>query len=112
MDYTVAPIETLSSDPKVTEICKMLASGEIPQNVAQAAAWNITDEMSWDVLATKNRVKRMDGYYERFFTHNELRAAQQVVAESQTRADAIEEESEESETAPVYKDELQSANSE
>ena len=112
MDYTVAPIETLSSDPKVTEICKMLASGEIPQNVAQAAAWNITDEMSWDVLATKNRVERMDGYYERFFTHNELRAAQQVVAESQTRADAIEEESEESETAPVYKDELQSANSE
>ena len=112
MDYTVAPIETLSSDPKVTEICKMLASGEIPQNVAQAAAWNITDELSWDVLATKNRVERMDGYYERFFTHNELRAAQQVVAESQTRADAIEEESDGSETAPVYKDESQAANSE
>ena len=112
MDYTVAPIETLSSDPKVTEICKMLASGEIPQNVAQAAAWNITDELSWDVLATKNRVERMDGYYERFFTHNELRAAQQVVAESQTRADAIEEESDGSESAPVYKDESQAANSE
>ena len=68
----------------------MLASDEISQNVAQAAAWNVSDELSWDFLLTKNRVERMDGYFERYFTQQELVLAQQVVAETQIRADAIE----------------------
>ena len=90
MDYVVTPIEILSSDPKIAELCKMLASDEISQNVAQAAAWNVSDELSWDFLLTKNRVERMDGYFERYFTQQELVLAQQVVAETQIRADAIE----------------------
>ena len=108
MDYVVAPIETLSSDPKIAELCNMLANDEITQNVAQAAAWNVADEMSWDTLLTKNRVERMDGYYERFFSRDELVMAQRVVAETQTRAEA-NAEADQGETNEVSQGDLQPA---
>lgn len=88
MDYTIAPIETLSKDPSVIEICKMVAAGEIPQNVAQAAAWNVANGLSWEFLLSKNRVERMDGSFERYFSRQELLIAQQVVAVAQKRGEA------------------------
>lgn len=87
MDYTIAPIEALSNDPKVAEICKMVANDEISQNIAQAAAWNVANELSWEFLFNKNRVERMDGSFERYFVRDELIIAQQVVAAAQQRAD-------------------------
>ena len=112
MNYTIAPIETLNSDPAITELCKMLANDEVTQNIAQAAAWNVADELSWDFLLTKNRVERMDGYYERFFSRDELAMAQRVVTETQTRAEAIEEEAAPSETNEVSQGEMQPADTE
>lgn len=88
MDYTIAPIETLSTDPAVVEICKMVASGEISQNIAQAAAWNVANGLSWEYLLTKNRVERMDGSFERFFSRQELIFAQRVVSAAQERGAA------------------------
>ena len=90
----------------------MLANDEVTQNIAQAAAWNVADELSWDFLLTKNRVERMDGYYERFFSRDELAMAQRVVTETQTRAEAIEEEAAPSETNEVSQGEMQPADTE
>ncbi len=92
MNYTIAPIDVLSSDPKVVEICKMVANDEISQNVAQAAAWNVANELSWEFLFTKNRVERMDGSFERFFVREELLIAQRVVAAAQQRSEENVEE--------------------
>ena len=64
----------------------MVANDEIAQPAAQAAAWNITG-VSWQELLTKNRIERMDGYYERFFSPNQLVFAQQVVNVAIQRAE-------------------------
>ncbi len=87
MDYTIAPIEVLSSDPKVAEMCRMLANDEITQPVAQAAAWNTANGLSWQELLVKNRVELMGGYFERYFSPQQLMMAQQVVRISGLRAD-------------------------
>ena len=87
MKYTIAPIEVLSTDPKVAEMCRMLANDEITQPVAQAAAWNTANGLSWQELLVKNRVELMGGYFERYFSPQQLMMAQQVVRISQLRAD-------------------------
>jgi citrate synthase len=87
MKYTIVPIETLTKDPNVIEVCKMLGYGEIPQNAAQAAAWNLANGMSWQELAVKNRVElKTIGYAERFFAPQELFLASRIVGEATQRA--------------------------
>ena len=83
IDYVIQPLEALNSDPKVKEMIRMLAEDEVSQNVAQAAAWNVTDNLSWEELSVKNRVEsQMGGRTERYFNRNELLIAQQAVAVS------------------------------
>ena len=84
--YTIRPLSEVSTDPKVSEICQMLAADEIAQPVAQAAAWHVTDDLDWNKLLTMNRLERMDGYFERFFTPQQLIFAKGVVSEATRRA--------------------------
>ncbi len=65
----------------------MLGRGEVPQNVAQAATWHLTDNMSWEELAQKNRVQLSNGYTERYFAPQELAGAMQVVVQARIRAE-------------------------
>ena len=87
IDYRVAPLEEVTSDPQIGEMCRMLANDEIAQPVAQAAAWHVTDGLSWQEMLVKNRVEKMGGYFERFFSPNDLLFAQQVVTVSAQRAE-------------------------
>ena len=66
----------------------MLANDEIAQPAVQAAAWNVTDELSWQELLVKNRVELMDGSFERYFHPDHIRLAQQVVTVAGQRAEA------------------------
>ena len=91
MDYEVMPLSSFTSDGSVHEICRMLATDEIAQPVAQAAAWNLTDDLPWQEMLTMNAVERMDGYFERFFTPAQLAMAQQVVAVAAVRAEKRDE---------------------
>ena len=75
MKYTLVPLEQLNSDPKVSELCKLLADGKVAQNIAQAAAWNIANGMTWEALAKKNRRESQYTGNEKYFTQEELRAA-------------------------------------
>ena len=83
----MVPLSAVTSDAKVAELCRMLANDEVGQPVAQAAAWNITDNLSWQKMLTMNRIERMDGYFERFFTPNQLAFAQRVVSVAAERAE-------------------------
>ena len=87
MKYVVQPLEKLTTNPKIYEMCRMLANDEIAQPVAQAAAWNVENNLSWNQLLYKNRVEHMDGSYERYFHPNHLRFAQQVVTVAGQRAE-------------------------
>jgi hypothetical protein len=84
--YQLQPIESVTTKPGVRELCSML--GQLPQRVAQAAAWHLNNNMSWQQLAAK-RVQRADGSSYPYFNLAELNmamsAAQQAIkaAESQ-----------------------------
>lgn len=85
--YRLQPLENLTDDPKVAETIRMLAEDEITQNVAQATTWHLTDGLSFEHMLTMNRVERMGGIFERFFSYDELKYAVQVLAEAGRRAD-------------------------
>ena len=112
IDYVVQPLEKLTTNPEVFELCRMLANDEDAQPVDQAAAWNVENNLSWNELLVKNRIERMDGSFERYFHPNHIRFAVQVVAAATERAEQrakltpeTEEESENGrynvETGPV-----------
>lgn len=100
IDYKIQPLENLNADPKIAEMMSMLANDEIAQPVAQAAAWHVTDDKSWAELSVMNRVESMNGYFERFFSHNQLLFAQQVVTVSEQRANESAGENSQQESSP------------
>lgn len=86
MKYEIRPISTFTDNRQAVEVCKMLGRREISQNVAQAAAWHLLDDMGWDELARKNRVAlERVRYYEKYFSIQELGLAQRVIAEAVRR---------------------------
>ena len=102
IDYKIQPLSKLNNDPKIAEMMTMLANDEVAQPVAQAAAWNVTDDKSWQELSMMNRVESMNGYFERFFTRNQLLFAQQVVTVAEQRAIETTQENAQSEESGSY----------
>ena len=86
--YEIVPISAVTDKKDVHEMCKMLGKGEIDQNTAQAAAWHMMDGLSWNTLASKPRVKHLNGAMEPWFQPEELARAAMIVAESQRRVGA------------------------
>ena len=87
IEYTIQPLNELNSDPRIFEICQMLANDEIAQKVAQAAAWNVSDQLSWQELLVKNKVERMDGSFERYFHPQHVYFAQKVLTAAEERSE-------------------------
>ncbi|MCH5375443.1 MAG: hypothetical protein JJ992_15845, partial [Planctomycetes bacterium] len=88
--YEIRPIDSFTENAKVAEVCKMLGRGEVTQNIAQAAAWHLTDGLSWQELAFKDRVKLSNGYTEKYFAPQEIAMAMRVVGEAERRAEKSE----------------------
>ena len=88
MRYELRPIESMTGKSDVVQLCKMLGRGEIPQNAAQAAAWNLANGLSWGELASKDRVKHLDGSSEKYFSPAELEIALRIANEAQRRGQA------------------------
>ena len=88
MAYKMIPAEQFTKDARVLGICKMLGYGMVAQNTAQAAAWHLTDNMSWQQLASKNRVESKYTGNVPFFSPFEIRQASAVVAEATVRYEA------------------------
>lgn len=87
--YTLKPIESFTSKGDVVEVVKMLGRGEIDQRSAQAAAWHLTDDMSWSELANKVGKKHLDGSTEAYFTANQLELAVRITREAANRASEL-----------------------
>lgn len=83
--YEIRPVSALSSDAKVAELLKMLGRGEIPQPAAQAAAWHLANDLSWEELAAK-RVHRANGASYPYFAPDVLQAAYTIAAAADQRA--------------------------
>lgn len=84
--YELRPLKSFTSNPQVAEVCMMLARREIDQVSAQAAAWHLTDKLSWNELARKVKVKHLNGSVEMYFTPNKVRRAMKIVQAAKQRA--------------------------
>ena len=51
--YEIRPLESVTSNPLVQEVCRLLGQGAVNQRVAQVAAWHLNNNMSWEQLANK-----------------------------------------------------------
>jgi len=80
MSYKLSRTETFSSDPKLAVVLESLGRGELPQKVAQAAAWHIANGLTWEKLAAE-KIDHAGGIPdEPYFSQAELVAAHRVVA--------------------------------
>ena len=82
IEYRMVPLERFSSDARIGVVCEALGNGQLTQKTAQAAAWNIMDNLSWNELATKNEVESRYTGNVRWFSPMELRMAYAVVGEA------------------------------
>jgi hypothetical protein len=79
--YELKPIETVTSKPELVEVCRMLGHGEIGQKAAQAAAWHLANDMSWDALAHK-QLKVLGAAAQSYFSKKEIAAAKDAVSKA------------------------------
>jgi hypothetical protein len=77
MPYRIVPIEEVTDRPAVKELCRMMGEGKISQRVAQAAAWYLQNDMTWQQLATKQQ-RRAGGGTSPYFSPAEIHAAMQL----------------------------------
>ena len=86
--YKLVEMESFSSDPKLALVLERLGRGELPQKVAQAAAWHFSSGLSWERLAAE-KIDHAGGVPdEAYFNPAELLAAHRVV-EQVTQAVAV-----------------------
>ncbi len=100
MIYQLVKLETYTQDPVLQEFLKGYVAGEVDPQAAQAAAWHITDKMSWQQLADKN-IEQIGSLPEPYFTPDQLIAAQQLVSRAQARARDRKPEAETPATTPA-----------
>ena len=86
MAYKIVPIEQFTKKADVRVLCEALGYGQVTQNTAQAAAWNMMDGLTWDQLASKNRIESKYLGNIRWFSQFELRTAMAVVKEAERLA--------------------------
>jgi len=78
--YKLAELESFSADPNLAIVMERFGRGELPQKVAQAAAWHLASGLSWEQLAAE-KIDHAGGVPdEPYFSPAELMAAQRAVA--------------------------------
>ena len=87
--YEIKPIESFTDKKEVKALCQMLGNGEIDQRVAQAAAWHLSNDMSWEDLAAET-IRRANNMSRPFFLPQELQQAMEVVKEAKKRVKTSE----------------------
>ncbi len=86
-EYTLIPVEKVNDDPILYEVLSLVGTGKIDSQIAQAAAWHLTDKMSWQELAMESN-QRLGGLPpEPVFSTRQLMAAQQLLSIAKQRAE-------------------------
>ena len=90
--YAILPIDSFTKNQKVIEVCKMLGHGQVPRNTAQAAVWHLESGLTWAELASKDKVRLSNGYFEKYFSPQEIVLAMRVATEATRRAEKYEKD--------------------
>ena len=98
VEYRLVRVEEYTEDVLLQELIRLVGTGRLNQQSAQAAIWTRTDNMSWQQLAAKNH-RGVQGV-EYYFNQGNIAEAQLIVAaaEGNLREAASRGEQSESET--------------
>jgi hypothetical protein len=72
MAYQLKPIEAVTDKVEVHAVCRMLGRGQLRQRAAQAAAWHLNNQMSWEALARLRIQVAMGRITRPLFTRRDL----------------------------------------
>lgn len=75
-EYVIQPIETLCDKPEVVSILRSMGNGEVSQEVAQLAAWNVANGTSFKQIAS---LKSKLGLQQPVYSQHAISAAAELV---------------------------------
>lgn len=84
--YRLTRIDEVTAKPEVSAICAMLGRGEIRQEAAQAAAWHLNCDMSWEELKQKRTDTILEIHSKLVFTAAEISEAVAAVKKVEEEA--------------------------
>jgi hypothetical protein len=90
--YAIRPLDEVTTAPGVRELLAAMSRDDLSQRAAQAAAWHLANNMSWQELAAK-RVEHLNGTSEPWFNPQEIQAGMQLAQAAKRTAEANEERS-------------------
>ena len=105
MAYKIVPLDQVTTNKDVHVLCEALGNKLVTQNTAQAAAWHMMDNLSWEELSKKNRVESQYTGNIPWFSPFELRTAMTAVKESKRIAKTRSERDSDSKEEGEYKSE-------
>ncbi len=93
MDYVLVPVDTYVEKPEVVELLRAYRTGQLNHQAAQAAAWHLNNDLSWEQLATEaiSHVGRPDTPY---FSLLELQAGMRFALAAQQQAELVKRQQE------------------
>jgi len=83
LEYKLVPVEEYTKDEVLSELIRMVGSGQVNQHSAQAAIWNRTDNMSWQELAAKSVRGILSVQY--YFNGQNIFEGQQLMKDAEGR---------------------------
>lgn len=83
LEYKLVSVEEYGNDEVLSELIRMVGSGQIDQHSAQAAVWNRTDNMGWQELADKSTRGILSVEY--YFSPQNIREGQMIMAAAADR---------------------------
>ena len=85
--YKLVPVSAVSQDPVLYELLTVVGTGRVDSQAAQAAAWHLTDKMSFQQLAAKAMTHLGGQAPTPYFSQAQLQGAQQLLALSTQKAE-------------------------
>ncbi len=86
-NYTLVPVTRFSDDPALRELLEMVGTGRVDPQAAQAAAWHLTDNLSFEQLAAKSVTSLAGTPPTPYFTRQQLLGASSLLHAAQRRAE-------------------------
>lgn len=96
--YKLVPVSMVSQDPVLYELLTVVGTGKVDSQAAQAAAWHLTDKMSFNQLASKMSQHLGGQPPTPYFSQAQLQGAQQLLAFSTKRSEERKEKQPATET--------------
>lgn len=90
--YRFVPLSKVSEDPVLHGLLTVVGSGSVDSMAAQAAAWAVSDRMSWQQLADKSVTHLAGQPSTPYFTRDQLLTGQQLLAQAVDQSKSRKEE--------------------